>query len=46
MNPKPTSAMVNFQQEITAEIDKVVDDLTTELEIVDIELAYGALFED
>jgi hypothetical protein len=40
------SALADFQQEINEEIDKAVEDLTTELEGADIELIHGKLSED
>ena len=46
MNPDVATALIEFQQEITAEIDAVVKDLTTELEIADIELIHGTLSEN
>jgi len=40
------SALAEFQREIGVELDKAVEDLTTELEVADIELLHGRLFED
>jgi hypothetical protein len=46
MNDDVKSPLAEFQNEIEKMLDKEVEDLTTELEIADIELLHGKLTED
>jgi predicted aldo/keto reductase-like oxidoreductase len=46
MDTDVKSALVEFQQEIERILDKEIEDLTTELEVADIELLHGKLTEN
>jgi hypothetical protein len=46
MSSDMKSLLTEFQQEIERKLNKEIKDLTTELEVADIELLHGKITED